>query len=192
MQVADARNLRRALMLTSQIADFGLPMILVLNMIDEAHARGISIDAEGLSDHLGIPVIEAVAPEGRGMAELRDALPSPAAARRAPHAGVPHLRWADETARRFRTHHAMSLGRFQEWLGRAVRQPLTGLPILGARAVPDLSVRRRLRRADARRLLEDGLFGAYLNPGPPRPPRTSPCRSSATSSSASTASSRWA
>ena len=40
VQVADARNLRRALMLTSQIADFRLPMILVLNMIDEAHARG--------------------------------------------------------------------------------------------------------------------------------------------------------
>ncbi len=42
VQVADARNLRRALMLTSQLADTGLPMILVLNMVDEAHARGIT------------------------------------------------------------------------------------------------------------------------------------------------------
>ena len=45
-------------------------------MVDEAHARGITIDADGLSEHLGIPVIEAVAPEGRGIAELREALPS--------------------------------------------------------------------------------------------------------------------
>src|SRR6476620_1943590 len=58
VQVADARNLRRALMLTSQLTDTGLPMILVLNMVDEAHARGVTIDADGLSEHLGVPVIE--------------------------------------------------------------------------------------------------------------------------------------
>src|SRR3954469_4062678 len=74
VQVADARNLRRALMLTSQIAQFKLPMILVLNMIDEARARGVDIDATGLAAELGVPVIEAVAPEGRGMIELRKAL----------------------------------------------------------------------------------------------------------------------
>src|SRR6476469_494193 len=38
VQVADASNLRRALMLTSQLATTTLPMILVLNMVDEAHA----------------------------------------------------------------------------------------------------------------------------------------------------------
>ncbi len=74
VQIADARNLRRALILTSQLADFGLPMILVLNMIDEARARGVDVDAQGLAAELGIPVIEAVAPEGRGLAELRAAL----------------------------------------------------------------------------------------------------------------------
>jgi ferrous iron transport protein B len=76
VQVADARNLRRALMLTSQLADIGLPMILVLNMVDEANARGITIDTDGLAQHLGIPVIEAVAPDGQGIGELREALPS--------------------------------------------------------------------------------------------------------------------
>src|SRR5947207_911490 len=57
VQVADARNLRRALTLTSQLADFGLPMILVLNMVDEARARGVDVDAAGLADALGIPVV---------------------------------------------------------------------------------------------------------------------------------------
>src|SRR5512140_1373412 len=49
VQVADARNLRRALMLTGQIARFGKPMILALNMIDEAWSRGIAIDAPALA-----------------------------------------------------------------------------------------------------------------------------------------------
>ena len=116
VQVADARNLRRALMLTSQLADVGLPMILVLNMVDEAHARGISVDAEGLSEHLGIPVIEAVAPEGRGIAQLRESLPLASRPRAASLAGAGHIDWADSSAARFRTIRAMSLGRIQESL----------------------------------------------------------------------------
>jgi ferrous iron transport protein B len=130
VQVADARNLRRALMLTSQLAETGLPMILVLNMVDEADARGITIDADGLSDYLGIPVIEAVAPEGRGVAELRDALPSAARVRDTRPAGMSHIVWADATAATFRRIGSMSTSRLREAINRAVREPLTGLPIL--------------------------------------------------------------
>src|SRR6516165_5903074 len=101
VQVADARNLRRALMLTSQLAEFRLPMILVLNMMDEARARGVDIDSGALAEELGIPVIEAVAPEGRGLAELRDALPLAARARAAHETGLSHVDWADQTTRRF-------------------------------------------------------------------------------------------
>src|SRR5439155_15341287 len=54
VQVADARNLRRALMLTSQIAAFGKPMVLALNMVDEALARGIVVDAAALATEIGI------------------------------------------------------------------------------------------------------------------------------------------
>jgi ferrous iron transport protein B len=164
VQVADARNLRRALMLTSQIADFKLPMILVLNMIDEARARGVDIDAEGLADRLGIPVIEAVAPEGRGLAELRDALAAPARAHAAREEGVSHLQWADETARTFRTIGQFSLGRFQEWLGRAVREPLTGLPILLCVLYLTYLFVGVLGAQTLVGLLEGGLFGTYLNP----------------------------
>jgi ferrous iron transport protein B len=130
VQVADARNLRRALMLTSQIADVGLPMILVLNMVDEAHARGITVDADALSDHLGIPVIEAVAPEGRGVAELREALPTASRVRATRRAGESHIEWADSIAGTFRRIEAISAGRIREAVNRAVREPLTGLPIL--------------------------------------------------------------
>ncbi len=164
VQVADARNLRRALMLTSQLADVGLPMILVLNMLDEAHARGISIDAEGLSDHLGIPVIEAVAPEGRGMAELRAALPSAAKARAARHEGESHIDWADTSAARFRTISAMSLGRVQEWLGRAVREPLTGLPILALVLYATYWFVGVFGAQTLVGALEHDLFNGYINP----------------------------
>src|SRR3954468_13767266 len=130
VQVADARNLRRALMLTSQLAATPLPMILVLNMVDEAHARGITIDTEGLAERLGIPVIEAVAIEGRGMADVREALPAASRVAGTRVAHVSHIEWADAIATLFRRTGKVSAGRLRESINRAVREPSTGLPIL--------------------------------------------------------------
>ncbi len=70
LQVADAKNLRRALLLTSQLAEFGIPMALVLNMMDEAEERGIEIHTRGLADLFGIPVIETVAIYSQGKRKL--------------------------------------------------------------------------------------------------------------------------
>jgi ferrous iron transport protein B len=164
VQVADARNLRRALLLTSQLADLGLPMILVLNMLDEAHARGVAVDAARLSEHLGIPVIEAVAPEGRGIAELRAALPLAAVPRAAKHDSRDHFAWADATAARYRQISAISLGRFQEWLGRAVREPLTGLPILAFVLYVTYLFVGVFGAQTLVGALENGLFNGYVNP----------------------------
>jgi ferrous iron transport protein B len=164
VQIADARNLRRALVLTSQVADVGLPMVLVLNMLDEAHARGISIDAAALADHLGVPVIEAVAPEGRGIAELRDALPFASRPRVARHAEVSHVAWADSTSAQFRRIGVMSLGRFQDWIGRAVREPLTGLPILALVLYLTYLFVGVLGAQTLVGLLEHTVFNGYINP----------------------------
>ena len=164
VQVADARNLRRALMLTSQIAEIGLPMILVLNMVDEAHARGITVDAEALSEHLGVPVIEAVAPEGRGVAELRAALPMAARTRATRGAGESHIQWADATARTFRRIGAMSAGRFRETVNRAVRQPLTGLPILALVLYATYLFVGVFGAQVLVGVLEHQLFGGLINP----------------------------
>jgi ferrous iron transport protein B len=164
VQIADARNLRRALLLTSHVAEFNLPMILVLNMVDEARSRGVDVDAEGLAGELGVPVIEAVATEGRGMGELRDALTMASKPRAARDHGSPHLLWADATARRFRTVGEVTLGRFQEWLGRAVREPLTGIPILLAVLYATYLVVGVFGAQYLVNLLERGLFGTYLNP----------------------------
>ena len=74
VQVADAKNLRRALLLTLQLAELGRPMVLVLNMMDELEERGGKIDADHLSRLLGVPVVTAVALQNRGTAELVAAL----------------------------------------------------------------------------------------------------------------------
>lgn len=73
LQVADAKNLRRALIVTSQLAELGLPMLISLNMWDEAEQRGIQVDTQTLSKALGVEVVETVAVEGRGLAGLRAA-----------------------------------------------------------------------------------------------------------------------
>lgn len=130
VQVADARNLRRALALTWQLARLGKPMVLVLNLADEARSRGVEIDVDGLSRELGIPVVQTVAIDGEGLDALRDSL---AAARPATiPAGSTHTAWAHHATLRHRRVRRHSLGRWQEAFGRAVRQPLTGLPILAA------------------------------------------------------------
>jgi ferrous iron transport protein B len=74
VQVADAKNLRRALLLTLQLGDLARPMVLVLNMTDELEQRGGRIDRERLEAILGVPVVPAVAIANRGTEELRAAL----------------------------------------------------------------------------------------------------------------------
>jgi ferrous iron transport protein B len=77
IQVADTKNLSRALLLTSQLLEFGRPLILCLNMSDEADQVGISIRYEELAETLGIEVIRTVAPEGEGLAALKKAILEP-------------------------------------------------------------------------------------------------------------------
>ncbi len=72
VHVVDAKNLDRSLVLTFQLLDFGMPVVLVLNMIDEAEKAGLEIDSEKLSEILGVPVIETVAVKGVNLDKLRN------------------------------------------------------------------------------------------------------------------------
>ena len=164
VQVADARNLRRALMLTSQLADIGLPMILVLNMVDEANARGITIDTDGLAQHLGIPVIEAVAPDGQGIGELREALPSAARVVGTRPVDISHIDWASSTAATFRRMNVVSAGRVREAVNRAVREPLTGLPILALVLYATYLFVGVFGAQTLVGALEEQVFNGFINP----------------------------
>ncbi len=77
LQVADAKNLRRTLLLTIQLSEFGLPLILALNMMDELNQRRMQIDLKELSLVLGIDIVPTVATEGKGLGELKKKLASP-------------------------------------------------------------------------------------------------------------------
>ncbi len=74
LHVIDAKNLERMLPMTFQLIEAGLPIIVVLNMMDEAEAHGIAIDVEKLSAELGAPVMPTAASLGRGIAELKAAI----------------------------------------------------------------------------------------------------------------------
>lgn len=75
--VADAKNVRRSLALTLHAAELGLPMILAVNMNDEATRRGIGVDTERIARALGIDVVATTASEGEGVEELRQAVLRP-------------------------------------------------------------------------------------------------------------------
>lgn len=72
--VADATNLRLHLRFVLEIRRLGRPMLLVLNMMDDARRRGIAIDVPALSARLGIPVVEAVAVRRNGVAGVLSSL----------------------------------------------------------------------------------------------------------------------
>lgn len=74
VQVGDSKNLKRTLSITAQLAEMGLPVVLCLNMADEATDRGITIDTERLSQMLGVEVVSTVAPERTGINRLRSAM----------------------------------------------------------------------------------------------------------------------
>jgi ferrous iron transport protein B len=78
--IVDASNIERNLYLVSQVLDLGLPTVVVLNMADVAAGRGIEVDAQGLSERLGLPVVTTEAHRRRGMEALRQAIVSAAAA----------------------------------------------------------------------------------------------------------------
>jgi ferrous iron transport protein B len=69
--VVDASNLERNLYLTVQLLELGVPVVVALNMSDQAAARGLQIDTALLSEELCAPVISTVGSRGLGMDDLR-------------------------------------------------------------------------------------------------------------------------
>ena len=70
INIVDATNIERNLYLTLQLIETRLPMVLALNMMDELRAGGGSVDIEGLSEALGIPVVPISAAKNEGVQEL--------------------------------------------------------------------------------------------------------------------------
>jgi ferrous iron transport protein B len=74
VQVSDAKNLKRSFALTSLLAELNIPLVLILNMVDEAAQKGIKVKRHKLEELLGTAVIETIASEGVGITALISAL----------------------------------------------------------------------------------------------------------------------
>lgn len=74
LNVVNATQLKRDLFLTLQLADMGIPMVVAVNMMDEAEREEIRIDITKLQRLIGVPVVPIAAVENRGMTELFAAL----------------------------------------------------------------------------------------------------------------------
>ena len=179
VQVADAKNLRRALLITLQLGQLEVPTVLVLNMHDEAEARGIRLDLVGLEAALGIPVRTTVATRGLGIEGVTAALaaarppqpPAPARGRGRPGSRPPHgagrapgrpsrlPRALPRVAARPRGRdRAAARDRRRDARGEPLapprpsgHPPRLGLADPGGGALGALRVRGRLRGGDARR-----------------------------------------
>ena len=193
VQVADAKNLRRALLLTLQLGQLEVPTVLVLNMHDEAEARGIRVDVRGLEAALGIPVRTTVATRGLGIEGVTAAL----AAARAPrnHLPLPEdvagpalalltgrdarpeappaflaryhealLAHAEAITRRHATNGGAPGAHLSRRLGRLAVHPVWGWPILAGVLWALYEFVGVFGAGTLVDLVEEGLFHGYLNP----------------------------
>jgi len=92
--VLDACNLVRNLVLAGELLGYGVPVVVALNMVDLAQQRGLSLDSDRLSAHLGCSVVSVVARRGIGLDAIRGELgrtlsPVPQAHRRPPAPALP-------------------------------------------------------------------------------------------------------
>jgi len=91
VNVLDATNLERNLYLSTQLLELKKPMILVLNMADEARTQGLELDLETMRQLIGGPVVTTVASTGEGLAELKAAVLEVAPGTLAPM--MPHVNY---------------------------------------------------------------------------------------------------
>lgn len=71
IHVADSKNIKRSLFIALQLAEMELPIVIDLNMRDEASNRGIDIDEKRLSEIFGVPVVSTIAVQKKGISSLK-------------------------------------------------------------------------------------------------------------------------
>lgn len=96
VNIIDASNLQRSLYLTYQLLDLGVPLIVVLNMMDEVEYSGEKINIDILSAQLGCPVVPISAAKKKGLAELKKIMTAQAKARTVPNPKLTTLTAATE------------------------------------------------------------------------------------------------
>ncbi|CAH2031053.1 ferrous iron transport protein B [Trichlorobacter ammonificans] len=138
LHVLDARNLERMLAMTVQLIEAGLPVVLVVNIMDEAERMGLSFDLPLLQQRLGIPVIAAAMARKRGLEEIRAAI-----------AGVGQSCGMPVTYSRLLEHDISQLTDLLQEEYVLTRRALALLMLQGDEEVVELVLAREGERADA-------------------------------------------
>jgi len=131
IDVIDATNLERSLHLTLHLLEKNVPLVIALNIWDDAKHKGIEIDVAKLEKELGVPAIPTVAVTGEGINELVKRIPEAPSPRTAIHSEQD--RWTEvgrivgEVQSLQHRHHT-----FLELLGDASVHTPTGIPIAAA------------------------------------------------------------
>ena len=128
INVVDATNLERNLHLTLHLLEKDIPLIIALNVWDDAKHKGITIDVKKMEELLGVPVVPTVGTSGEGFKQLLSRIPeasNPKVSERSEEE-----RWketgeiVDKVQSLKHRHHT-----FLEVLGDASVKPITGIPI---------------------------------------------------------------
>jgi len=174
VQVADSKNLKRSLVLTLELIELGLPLVLNLNMSDEARERGITIDVKKLSQKLGIDIIETVAVTGEGIPKLKEAIPKAKPAY--PPKGITAVTSDEIVSLRKKNQKIEELLKdvlriskpkaksVSEFIGALTVNPITGMPMLIAVLFLMYLFVGRLAAVWGVDFFEHTLFGSYINP----------------------------
>jgi ferrous iron transport protein B len=134
--VVDATNLRLHLRFVLELRALGSPMVVALNMMDEARQRGIVVDVAALQSALGLPVVETVAVKRDGAAALVAALDDHNAVQRAPRLPRGEAQPADDPHREANRLLAIAVrmprrtAERDDRLDRVVLHPVAGLALL--------------------------------------------------------------
>jgi ferrous iron transport protein B len=153
VHVIDAKNVALQLPLTLQLLELGRPLVLALNIADEAERLGVDIGHASLAERLGVPVVPVVAVKGTGIPELRQAVLD--ALQREVPAPPQYGNGVGHAIQQLRSHLAGAYGADRAAVGALVLQGDREIEAMVASAEPDggATVRR------ARDLLVAG-FGA--------------------------------
>ena len=162
INVVDATNLERSLHLTLHLLEKNVPLIIALNIWDDARHKGIHIDVDKMQQEIGVPVVPTVAVTGEGIRELVSRLPQAARPPSAPQ--TEEQRWTEvgrivsvvQTLEH--RHHT-----FLELLGDASVKPATGIPIAALVLCASFAVIRLIGEGLIR-LLFDPVFQTFWKP----------------------------
>jgi len=160
VQVADAKNLRRALLVTHQLAQQQRRVVLVLNMMDELDQCGGHIDARKLSELLGIPVVPTIATANTGIHLVQKNV----AAAAVPRLTGDPLPAINELLARTYSHVRPRQATFLQKLGWWATHPLKGLALVAVALYFTFWFVGLFGAGTCVDVLETGVFNRYVSP----------------------------